>query len=135
MFDNLTIGPGVVINAGITISSKTANPLTLTRAELTSADGGLTDNGFSGDAGLWILSAEKIAYWDALAAAAPGGEINGETWIGHWGPGSDLATTDVVVYYPAFAGPASVVVYPVDPGNPGHSLYGIWNMPLTLVTP
>jgi len=27
------------------------------------------------------------------------------------------------------------VVYPVDPGNPGHSLYGIWNMPLTLVTP
>jgi hypothetical protein len=135
MFNNLTIGPGVVINAGITINSKTAGPLTLTRAELIDADGGsLTADGFTGDAGLWILSAEKIAYWDALAAAA-GGEINGETWTGHWGPGSDLATTDVVVYYPAMAGPGSVVVYAVDPGDPGNSLYGIWNMPLTLVTP
>jgi len=62
MFDNLTIGPGVVINAGITISSKTANPLTLTRAELTSADGGLTDNGFSGDEIKQNFNALKTRY-------------------------------------------------------------------------
>jgi hypothetical protein len=135
MFDNLTIGPGTVINAGITITSKTADPLTLTLAELVDADGGfLTADGFEGDAGLWILSPEKIAYWDALAAAA-GGTINGETWTGHWGPGSDLSITDVVVYYPAFAGPNSVVVYIVDPASPSDSLYGTWNMPLRLVTP
>jgi hypothetical protein len=134
MTTNISIGPGITLNAGITIGD---NPLKLTRAELVAVDpgGSLTASGFIGDAGLWILSAGKVSYWQALAAAAPGGEINGETWTGHWGPGSDFATTDVIVYFPAFSGPDSVVVYAVDPGNPGYSLYGTWNMPLRLVKP
>jgi hypothetical protein len=130
---NISIGPGITLNAGITIGN---DPLKVTRAELVAADGGsVTADGFTGDGGLWALSAEKIPYWDAIAAASPGGIIDGETWTGHWGPGSTLATTSVVVYYPSFFGANSLVIYTENPSNPGHSLNGTWNMPLRLVKP